>query len=164
MCIRDSSYSGDAKAFAWVVPVPSEPKLELSSAELFQELERTTKPQYEFPGREACFDPSDLLWAVFKGQLGAGGSAPEGARTGVDLRQQGSLGPYDYSVIAGDDATALVSWLRENGYRVVPEADVYKRQEYCSYNCMFQCQRCIKLYSFSTTLLHAQVTLSLIHI
>lgn len=117
------SYTGNAEDFAWVVPVPHEPKLELSSAEIFQDLDRTTKPQYEFPGREACFDPADLLWAVFKGQLGAGGSAPEGARAGVDVRQQGSLGPYDYSVIAGQDATALMSWLRENGYRVVPEAE-----------------------------------------
>lgn len=118
------SYTGDAEDFAWVVPVPQEPRLELSDPELFLELNQITKPSYTFPKREdSCFDPGLLLWAIATGRLGVGGALPETGRAGVDLRQQGQLGPYDYAVIRGTDANALASWLRENGYKIEARAE-----------------------------------------
>ncbi len=117
------SYSGDAEDFAWVVPVPNEPTLELSNPELFLELDQLTEPEYNFPPREDCFDPTALLWMIITGQFGVGGSVPESGRAGMDVSQQGQLGPYDYAVIGGTDAAELTSWLRENGYKVQAAAE-----------------------------------------
>lgn len=106
------NYTGAAEDFAWVVPMPSNPTVEVVEQEMFREIQALTEPRYLFPPRPACLRlPTD----------GDGvGSAPGSAGGGVDIYQQGQVGPYDFSVVGGDDAAALTRWLRENGYRITP--------------------------------------------
>src|SRR5688572_4225460 len=39
-------YAGDAREFGWLLPLPSEPTLELGVDELFTQLIATTQPRY----------------------------------------------------------------------------------------------------------------------
>src|SRR5476649_2945720 len=41
------SYTGDARKFSWIVPVPTAPKLTVGSDALFTQLREATRPQFE---------------------------------------------------------------------------------------------------------------------
>jgi len=103
------NYVGTAENFAWVVPLPSNPQVDVVEAESFSQIERATEPRFLFPPK-SCLELS----------LGAGSGAPPGAEGGVNIYQQGQVGPYDFSVVGGPDAGELTDWLRQNGYRVTP--------------------------------------------
>ena len=96
------NYVGEADQFAWILPVPSNPKLEVSKVD-FDELQNATEPRLIFPT-----PPTNCLSAT-------GGAAPG---RGPDVLQQGSVGPYDFSVIQDKDPAVMVKWLRDNGYQV----------------------------------------------
>lgn len=101
------NYVGAAEDFAWVVPVPSNPAVDVVEAESFTQIELATEPRFRFPSKD-CPQLS----------LGTSGGAPPGADGGVNIFQQGQIGPYDFSVVGGPDAAQLSDWLRQNGYRV----------------------------------------------
>jgi hypothetical protein len=108
-------YTGAAEDFAWVVPMPSNPEVDVTENELFEDLEQATSPVYRFPSQN-CND--------LRIDTGLGGSAPQaGAPGSVDVYQQGQVGPYDFSVIGGEDAGELSEWLRQNGYRITPQME-----------------------------------------
>ncbi len=103
------NYTGDSDSFSWVVPVPNNPKVDVADITAFNELSQLTAPRMIFPPPPDCF-PMPMMDAA--------GAMPEG----VNVMQQGSVGPYDYAVIDGD-AAEMVSWLRDNGYRITPEME-----------------------------------------
>lgn len=92
-------YEGAAGDFAWVVPVPSRPKVEKGEAKLFEELARLTAPTVKWP-----------LWPRPKGPAmgGMGGQ--------VEVLERSHVGVYDVAVLAATDETALADWLKKNGY------------------------------------------------
>jgi hypothetical protein len=102
------SYTGAAEEFAWIVPLPSQPTLEVIRPAAFTALESATRPRFLLPENN-CFEL----------QLG-GGSARSGAPGGVQVFEQGQVGPYDFAVIGGEQGGQLADWLRQNGYRVTP--------------------------------------------
>jgi Uncharacterized protein conserved in bacteria (DUF2330) len=102
-------YVGAAEDFAWIVPLPSNPQVDVAESESFDTLELATNPRFIFPD-DTCPDFS-LLDRGLQSGAGAPGS-------GVDVLQQGQVGPYDFSVVGGSSGVALTAWLRENGYRV----------------------------------------------
>ncbi len=101
------NYVGAAEDFAWIVPLPSNPKVEVVKRESFDALEVATNPRFRFP-------PYTCPEFSLDGGLRAG-APPPGS---VNILQQGQVGPYDFSVVGGDSGVALTQWLRENGYRV----------------------------------------------
>ena len=102
------SYEGDAEEFSWVFPVPSMPKLAVAETKSLEVLEAATTFQVEYGPR-----PCEHLRLTG----GGGGGGP-------DILTSGGIGPYDY-VVLGDDGEpdALVTWLRENDYRVPEETE-----------------------------------------
>ncbi|MHC4942436.1 MAG: DUF2330 domain-containing protein, partial [Planctomycetota bacterium] len=85
--------------FAWIVPVPSRPRVEAVDAgsSPFEELSIYT---FERRGGRA-------------GQWGMGGTDhPDG----VTVLEQKIVGVYDITVLAADDAGALSRWLNNHGY------------------------------------------------
>jgi hypothetical protein len=97
---------GDAKNFAWVVPVPSKPDMTVASPELFDELSYLTATGGNVGGGGfGCF-----------GYAGGGG----GGTGGVDVISQQVVGIYATAILSATNATALVDWLNANGY-VFPE-------------------------------------------
>ncbi|WP_428267041.1 DUF2330 domain-containing protein [Haliangium sp.] len=114
-------YSGAAEDFAWLVPLPSMPTMELGVDELFTQLIQQTQPSYRWfrTGPECPFS-------------GGGSDAgvpppppppPPPSGPGSPVVEQGSVGPYAYTVLAADDKQLLSNWLAEEGYFVPTNGD-----------------------------------------
>jgi len=91
-------FEGDAEEFAWVIPVPEKPEINVSDSELFWELSDLTIRAIPTPGFGCAF----------------GGFAP--SPDGVDVIQEQVVGPYATAILSAGDPTALVDWLNANGY------------------------------------------------
>ena len=123
-------YEGPSDEFAWVLPVPGVPDVDVSSDLAFTRLQLASNPQYNlttqvegncqergFPG-DASGAGGSAGFVNAGGQGGAGGDS-------VTILAEGNVGPYDYVVILpkasfdriGDVA---VEWLLTEGYDVVP--------------------------------------------
>ncbi len=109
-------YVGDPEDFAWVVPVPALPELDVWHGLAFNALDLATQPRFDTP------------WACFADEDGAGGGPPAdpGANRGeVEVLAQERVGPFDTATITSEDPRALVEWLRQNGYRIMPEMEPF---------------------------------------
>ncbi|MBT9555269.1 MAG: DUF2330 domain-containing protein [Myxococcales bacterium] len=123
-------YQGPSEAFSWVLPVPSVPKVGVSTDALFTQLRATTDPRFQMvfmPGAGGCraagcnfgTDASDATDGAdgFDGMDGT-----DATDSGIDILDQGAVGPYDYTVIEADTGELLYDWLDENGYDTPPQA------------------------------------------
>src|SRR5262245_4244055 len=115
------NYTGSSDQFAWVVPVPNPPQVDVADMALFNQLDLMTAPRYIAP-RYDCF-------RIRLGGGVAAGSAPPGD---VIVYRQGGVGSYNYAVVGSEDPKALVHWLRENKYQISQEmeplVDVYVKE------------------------------------
>ncbi|MFW2386722.1 MAG: DUF2330 domain-containing protein [Polyangiales bacterium] len=123
-------YEGPSEEFAWVLPVPGVPDVNVSSDLAFSRLQQASNPQYNFTtvveGRCKQVRGSDNSASFGAG--GSGGAAGGGGTFddgGVNVLDSGTVGPYDYVVIeprASSDriGDVAVDWLTGEGYDVVP--------------------------------------------
>ncbi len=114
-------YQGEAEGFAWVVPVPEAPELDVWYGQAFSALDQATQPTYQ-P------DPTCGPVALARGEAEDGGDnagpePPADDRVNVLAREQ--VGPFDTVTVESRDPRALVEWLRENGFRIVPEMEPF---------------------------------------
>ncbi len=107
------NYVGEAPDFSWVVPVPSVPQVTVAEIATFDELSNLTAPIYAPPLMPACAVGLVPLSAV----------AEDGAVDDVTVLASGTAGPYAYDVITSPDPLALITWLRDNDYRITPEME-----------------------------------------
>jgi MYXO-CTERM domain-containing protein len=119
-------YQGPSEQFAWLLPVPGEPKVGVSSNSALTRLENATAPSYQMETTVEgnCEDPSS------GGLFGGGGTASTAANDsagtpeqdrGVEVIDGGTVGPYRYETIsvsesAEDPAREALDWLEENNY------------------------------------------------
>ncbi|MGB0678273.1 MAG: DUF2330 domain-containing protein [Polyangiales bacterium] len=123
-------YSGPAERFAWVLPVPGQPDISVASNIALQRLQQATNPNYQLRTevRGACLpEPSNAAFASQAGAAEDGGGGVAPSNSGVQVLDQGSVGPYDYVLISAqtgtpDVADVVVDWLQTNGYDVAPTA------------------------------------------
>ena len=116
-----SNYSGPARAFSWVIPVPARPKVERSSWDIFRAVEEQTRPRVA------------LRW-VKGGGLGCGCGVQMGAEpdrrveTGVtmleslEIREIREIRELHVDILAAKEGGGFIRWLRTNGYAVPEEA------------------------------------------
>ena len=132
-------YAGDPKQFAWIVPVPSLPELELSHAEAFGFIDQQTRPTVSVTEPSICPAPlyvckqhpmpvcGDRVPAPMSpgfaagsptnaSQAGSSAPAPTAPPVTVLARQQ--VGSYDTVVFDAGDAQAAVDWLQSEGFIV----------------------------------------------
>lgn len=108
-------YAGDPEDFVWVLPIQGETLVELASNAFFEALDQSTRItlQGNFPPLTTfCPDPCD---SFLRGS--AASEADDGPGT-VEVFGEAVVGPYETATIGSDDPTALVTWLRDNGYNV----------------------------------------------
>jgi hypothetical protein len=91
-------YQGNADDFAWVVPVPSQPDVEVADPQLFWELAELTR----------------LILPHQSDGFFTGAESPQGH--GVDVLEEKTVGPYDVAVLSAENPSALADWLNANGY------------------------------------------------
>lgn len=112
-------YSGDAKDFGWLLPLPSVPTLKVGSDELFARLDATTRPSYvltQTRGEKCARSAPPFFLGCARASLP---SAPLGESETVPpspLVVSSSVGPYEYAVLKADDKTEMLKWLDDNRY------------------------------------------------
>ncbi|MBK7862071.1 MAG: DUF2330 domain-containing protein [Archangiaceae bacterium] len=119
-------YTGSATSFAWLVPVPAVPEVKVGTDELFEVLDRNTRPQLSLlttvaPG---C-GPSGPVFgcgaaASYAVNRGEGGGPAVG---GNPLVLRDTAGPYDYAVLKADSKADLQQWLDDNRFFVPTTSD-----------------------------------------
>ena len=124
-------YEGPSEEFAWVLPVPGVPDIQVSSDLAFTRLQLASNPQYNLTTRVEgeCLDdgsrvnfPSGFL--DNDAEFGGGGAGGSGGG-GINVLARGNVGPYDYVVIQPEGifdqvGDVAVEWLTNEGYDVVP--------------------------------------------
>lgn len=124
------SYVGSAEDFSWILPIPEAIASEDlavpdGGADVFTELHQLTDVQFIGPDHE-CMSIS----AKFS-DVSAEMSLADG---GVEVFASGEVGPFGFDVIGAEDPQALVTWLRDNNYRVTPEMepliDIYVEEKF----------------------------------
>lgn len=118
--IISPSYEGPSSSFAWVVPVPSRPKVEILKGSIFHELAKLVEPERP----------------VAKSPLPMRAAAPGG----VTVLERKTVGAYDVSVLSATDGQALMKWLTANKYHL-PESAVQPMQAYVSEGWTFVASR-----------------------
>jgi MYXO-CTERM domain-containing protein len=128
-------YSGEADSFAWVLPVAGNPTVGVSSNAAFQRLQAATNPQYRLNTtvEGTCRDGGRGFGAPTAAD-GAGRSDAGAAPGPVTVVNQGTVGPYDFVIIAVDPSLTrhsdvAVQWLQDNGYQI-DEAGAARLQPY----------------------------------
>jgi hypothetical protein len=122
-------YEGPSEEFAWVLPVPGIPEVNVSSDLAFTRLQQASNPQYTFTTvvegrckRERGNDSAATFGPTEDFESGTGGTGGNG---GVNVLASGTVGPYDFVVIEPDASyerigDVVVQWLTFEGYDVVP--------------------------------------------
>lgn len=111
-------YQGAPEDFAWIVPVPAVPELDVWDGGAFNGLDLATQPRFQ--GNFGCLDA-----AAEDGQEPNAGGGDRDGDGGVDVLAREQVGPFDTATITSDDPRALVEWLRTNGFRILPEMEPF---------------------------------------
>jgi hypothetical protein len=120
-------YQGPAERFAWVLPVPGVPEVQISSDVAFARLQAATNPRYTLATTvEGTCATSSWASGAVDGAAGADwqdAAADSDEPPPVRIVAEGNVGPYDYVVISLDPelehpGNAAVDWLQSNGYDV----------------------------------------------
>jgi hypothetical protein len=106
-----------------VLPVSGVPDIEVSSNMAFDRLRGFTDPQYnlEVELEGECMEEQFFPEAQFDGAANVGAPSAADAGAGVMVLDEGSVGPYDYTVISvdpmlDDAAQVAIDWLNDNDY------------------------------------------------
>ncbi len=99
---------------AWVVPVPSSSKPEVSEGEM-----------------DIFYDIASLLTPSHKGGRSFGDMLPAGniQGEGVEVIEEKKIDIYDIAILKATDASVLVEWLNDNGY-ITPNGSIPVLQHY----------------------------------
>jgi uncharacterized protein (TIGR03382 family) len=106
------TYQGASDDFAWIVPVPAEPELFVSTDALFAALSQPTDPVFSlgFDAQGVCAVgfplTSDQSLTISGDSMGGG----------VNVIAEEQVGPYDTVTLEASNADLLVAWLQDAGY------------------------------------------------
>lgn len=111
--VLSTSFQGDAKDFAYIVPTPSKPEVSKVSDDIFTNLEELTQQEY--------YNTMPL-----SGGLGGADMAVKQEVTVVEEKQ---VGIFDIKVLTATGANALFDWLKENNF-TYPASKKYILDDY----------------------------------
>jgi MYXO-CTERM domain-containing protein len=132
-------YQGAAERFAWLVPMPEIPEVEVGSQPLFTNLLQGTVPTYGFQSQfDQCGPSQGFGGGAGAGGSGTGGSAGSGGfdSGGPNVVFSETVGAFDVTVLQGGTATEVSEWLQTNGYQSIPTAPAIL-QDYVQKNFVF---------------------------
>jgi hypothetical protein len=106
-------YTGSASDFAWILPVPSPPDLQVSHNEIFRQLQFATQPFFQLNWDENK-DCDFFFWPTAEEATVDFSRADDG----VEVVSAERVGPYDTVVISAENAASVTAWLTDNGYNL----------------------------------------------
>jgi len=113
--ILQTSFQGNAKDFAYIVPTPAKPEVSKISDDIFANLEQLTTTKNE----------------IIYSKQGLGVASPQTATEAksVVVLEEKKVGIYDVKVLSANDANALYIWLKDNNF-TYPESKKYILDDY----------------------------------
>ena len=117
--IRRASFKSDGDDFGFLIPSPAQPELSESGNEAFPLLAKLTEPETITRPRPISFG-----CGVATMRDAAPGLAWSG---GVKVLEQKTVAGFNASVLEAKSATALVQWLKENGYHYSREVEAWAK-------------------------------------
>ena len=123
-------YEGDPETFAWVIPVMTEPEIQVGSQALFDNLLASTVPNFGTSTSFDCTDNGDDgprfgcgvpfetedLGSANDGWGDETGGEGDGGDGGPDILQRGTAGAFEYVILSGGTIDGVVTWLDDNGF------------------------------------------------
>ena len=113
-------YHGGAESFAWIVPTPTKPKVDVADPDIFKEM----TDYFHYLQLKAWKKEGGTKGGA--GVFGGGGSSHAGPRPAaprVRIHLTRKIGPYEMTVLSSVDADALKRWLAVNEFRVPEGVD-----------------------------------------
>jgi hypothetical protein len=143
--VIDTAFKGEGTNFAWVVPVPSTPKVEAATSGLFPTLQMLFRSpvEHELAGiwliaivagvilgsliwrqrsTGSCMDVLAvwflllLLSGLILPALGTASSTATSTRDELNIIERKTVGIYDTVTLSSKDGGAVVDWLTQNGF------------------------------------------------
>jgi hypothetical protein len=127
-----NDYKGPPEGFALVVPVPvvlQKENVKTLPRDVFDRVDRLSAPRLvEYWEQDPCRE----LGLGNIGTLGHGGGSGQGFGSGfgrlggahtVKIEAQFEVGEYEIVILSAQDSTGLDTWLRDNGYKIPPNAE-----------------------------------------
>jgi hypothetical protein len=115
-------YQGEASEFGWLLPLPSVPQLKVSTDELFEMLDTSTAPSFQFTqSQNRCGQVS--FGCAASAPSGNFGGGPQESTPSSPLVLRDTAGPYEYAVLKADSKAELTTWLNDNRYVVPTTSD-----------------------------------------
>jgi MYXO-CTERM domain-containing protein len=116
------SYEGEANEFAWIVPVPADPELFVTTAALFSQLQLGTAPIFTLTNVDEgrCDDGGGSLFGNSDMAFASGPEAGTFTSTsgGVNVIATENVGPYETVTLQATSVDALMTWLDDNNYAI----------------------------------------------
>src|SRR5579862_7648213 len=124
-----SDYEGDPKEFALVIPVPvvvQKDDIHTVNPDLVNRLDAYTAPRLtEYFDPDPCAPPIQYApmpaSAALRGNRGLELKSADAA--GVTIEAQYEVGVYDILILSAKESDGLVTWLKENQYRIPEGAE-----------------------------------------
>lgn len=119
------TFNGDARDFAWILPLPEVP--DADSLSVFPQLALTGLDSNSGPVFIQPDDPECYPAIGFGGGGVVTAAAPEAAQddSEVTVFIEAEVGDYQVAVVESEDPTALIEWLRGEDYRVTGPMEPY---------------------------------------
>lgn len=110
-------YQGEAERFAWVIPVPKNPKFEVGSEPLFQAMLNGSVPAYGFTTSADVCETRSSNDSAGGGAFASGGAGGGAGSQGPQVVQRTQAGAFEIVVLEGGTAAEVSKWLGDNGYQ-----------------------------------------------
>lgn len=120
-------YQGAAPEFAWILPVPVVPTIELGTAALFDALEPPMRPTFDTTVRVdgTCARDPMCVYEHARGAVQDAGAiflADASSGGGPTVYLSETLGPYETVVLGASTGAEVADWLTTHGYAIAPDA------------------------------------------
>lgn len=110
--VVSTSFQGNSKDFAWVIPTPNKPEVFKSDNSIFAELQKIT-------------NTSDNISSISKSMPNLGTMT----ESSVEVIEEKTIDIYDTAVLKATDDKALAQWLQDHGYSF-PQNKSYMLSDY----------------------------------
>ncbi len=124
-----SDYIGTPKEFAMVIPVPTVPKREeinVVPSDIFDKIDKYSAPRLvEYHDPDPCAPQ-----VVYEAPMAVSAAAPadiarerSAKALGVKIEARYAVGEYDILILSAKESSGLVTWLKQNRYKIPDGAE-----------------------------------------
>ncbi|MEZ4235576.1 MAG: DUF2330 domain-containing protein [Myxococcota bacterium] len=117
------SYTGEAEDFAWIVPVPADPELSVSTSDLFTQVALATLPTFRLVVQDAGCRVRAQDEVFSDSAVPSDSIADASGGYDVTVVDRAVVGPYDAVTLHAASADDLLGWLDTSGYQIPAELD-----------------------------------------